>query len=124
MTTLMVWNYQVDHGAEDGYEWKKVPTEYRVGTRAELLFWRVMDAASGATSKDFFYSPHEYEAFSGVSIDQYKEQVEAWTEQHTNALNEFNIVQTKTNVTMVSNGRLYASFFPTEEQWQTLSTTS
>lgn len=115
MSTLMVWSYEVD--LEDGYAWKKVPTEHKVGSRAELLFWRVKDAASGETSKDYFYSHHEYEAFSGNSIDQYEEQVDAWTEQHKAA--EFDITQTKINATIVSNGRSYASCFPTEEHQQT-----
>jgi len=116
MTTLMVWNYQVDQNTEAGYSWVKIPTDYKVGTRAELLFWRVMDAAHCATSKDFFYSPHEYEAFSGNSVDEYKEQVDAWNEQHKTALKEFQLTETKTSATIVSNGRSYASFFPTEAE--------
>jgi hypothetical protein len=116
MTTLMVWNYQTDHNTEESYSWVQVPTEYRVGTRAELLFWRVTNAAHGTTSKDFFYSPREYEVFSGNSIDEYKEQVDAWTEQQKSALKEFQITETKTDTTIVSNGRSYASFFPTKKQ--------
>lgn len=115
MATLMVWDYQVDP-EEGSYAWKKVPTEYKMGSRAELLFWRVMDAANSATVKDFFYSPHEYEEFSGNSMDQYKEQVAAWTEQHKAAVKEFDITETNTNATIISNGRSYSSFFPTEEQ--------
>lgn len=113
MATLMVWDYQDDQDSENDYAWNRVPTEYKVGSRAELLYWRVK--ANGDTSKDFFYSPHDYEAFSGVSIDQYKVQVDAWTEQHKAALKEFDITQTNTNATIVSNGRSYASFFPTEQ---------
>lgn len=117
MTTLMVWNYQVndntevDHNTEEGYSWVKIPTDYKVGTRAEFLFWRVMDAAHGATSKDFFYSPHEYEVFLGIPIS---EEYTAWNDQHKMALKEFQLTETKTNATVVSNGRSYASFFPTE----------
>jgi hypothetical protein len=92
----------------------KIPTDYKVGTRAELLFWRVMDAAHGATSKDFFYSPHEYEMFSGIPISENTEQVDAWNDQHKMALKEFQLTKTKTNTTVVSIGRSYASFFPTE----------
>jgi len=124
MTTIMVWNYQADHNTKEGYSWVKVPTEYIVGTRAELLFWRVMDVANGATSKNFFYSPDDYQAFSGNPIDEYKEQVVAWAEQHNSALKEFQITETKTNTTVVSNGRSYASFFPTEVEQQTGSTVS
>jgi|APSaa5957512576_1039674.scaffolds.fasta_scaffold26950_1 hypothetical protein len=114
MTTLMVWNYQVDHNTEEGYSWVKIPTDYKVGTRAELLFWRVMDVVHGTMSKDFFYSPHEYEVFSGITISEYTEQVDAWNDQHKMALKEFQLTETKTNVTVVSNGRSYSSFFPTE----------
>uniref|UniRef100_A0A6C0IXY8 Uncharacterized protein n=1 Tax=viral metagenome TaxID=1070528 RepID=A0A6C0IXY8_9ZZZZ len=121
MTTLMVWNYQVDHNTE-GYSWVKVPTEYKVGTRAEFLFWRVMDAAHSSTEKDFFYSHREYEAFSGNPVD--KEQADAWDEQHKSALKEFQITDTKRNATIVSNGCSYASFFPTEVEQQTVSTVS
>lgn len=80
----MVWNYEVDHDSEDGYTWRKVGTDYKVGSRQELLFWRVIDAASGASSKDYFYSPREYEAFSGNTIDPH--QVETWNEQHNTAV--------------------------------------
>lgn len=108
MTTLMVWNYQVNDNTEEEYSWVKIPTDYKVGTRAEFLFWRVMDAAHGATSKEFFYSPHEYEVFSGIPISAYT----AWNDQHKMALKEFQLTETKSNVTVVSNGRSYASFFP------------
>ena len=123
MTTLMVWNYQVDHNT-GGFSWVKIPTDYKVGTRAELLFWRVMDAAHGATSKDFFLSPRDYEVFSGNPVSEYMEQVYAWNEQHKMALKEFQLTKTKTNATVVSNGRSYASFFPTEVEQQSGSTVS
>lgn len=115
MTTLMVWHYHVDKGSEDGYKWAKVPTDYKVGTREELLFWRVMDTNGATSSKDYFYSPHEYEAFSGIPMDQYKEQVDAWDVQHKAALKEFNITRTNTNMTTaISNERSsYVSFFST-----------
>lgn len=113
MTTLMVWDKQWNE-VENDYVWTKVPTEYKVGSYQEELFWRVMDAANGGTSKDYFRSPRDYEAFSGISMDQYKEQVDAWTQQFQAAMRKFNINHTKTNATMISNGRSYASFFPTD----------
>lgn len=73
----------------DDYVWNKVATEYRVGSRQELLFWRVMNSAGGATSKDYFYSPSDYEAFSGISMELYREQIDAWNEQHVSAMTEF-----------------------------------
>lgn len=122
MSTLMVWNHQVDHSTEEGYSWVKIPTDYKVGTRAELLFWRVMD--HGGMCKDFFYSPHEYEAFSGNPISEYKEQVDAWNEQHKAALKEFQIAKTTNTSATIASGRSYASFFPTEVEQQTESTVS
>ena len=114
MTTLMVWNYQVDQTTEDGYTWVKVPTNYKVGSRQELLFWRVMNA-TGGTSKEYFYSPQDYESFSGVPMSEYQEQTNAWHIQHKDALQEFAIKSTNTNATIVSNGRTFASFFSTEQ---------
>ena len=113
MSTLMVWNYETDHNTVDGYTWRKIATDYKVGSREELLFWRVMVAANGAASKDYFYSPRDYAAFSGNNIDMYKEQIDAWSEQHKTILQEINT--TNDNATVVSNGGSYASFFPTEE---------
>ena len=113
----MVWSYQAGNSTEDGH-WKQIPTEYKVGTRAELLFWRVMNAATGATLKEFFYSPRDYEMFSGRSIYEFKEQFDAWTEQHKAALAEFEMItenQGNSNATVVVNGRAYTSFFPTEQ---------
>ncbi len=113
MSTLMVWEYQIDD-AEHEYVWNKVATQYKVGSYQEALFWRVIDTANGITSKDYFYSPRDYEAFSGISMDQYKEQVEAWNQQYQAAMTKFNIKHTNTNATVISNGRSYASFFPTD----------
>jgi hypothetical protein len=50
----------------NGYAWVKVPTNYKVGSRQELLFWCVMNA-TGGTSKEYFYSPQDYESFLGYS---------------------------------------------------------
>ena len=112
MATLMVWTYQVDHGSEDNHTWNKVASDYKIGTHEELLFWRVIN--SGATTKDYFYSPHDYSVFSGIPMDVYKEQVDAWHEKYDVTLKALNITRTNINATIISNGRSYASFFPTD----------
>ena len=124
MTTLMVWDYQADHNSEEGYTWKKVPTQYKVGSHQELLFWRVMDTVNGASSKDYFYSPREYEVFSGISMDEYKDKVACWAEQYNAASKKLNITSTNTNATIISNGGSYASFFSIDTVQPTESTVS
>ena len=60
----MVWDYHVNN-FDGEYMWTKVPTRYFVGSHEEKLFWRVMTPQS--TTKEFFYSPEEYQAFSGTT---------------------------------------------------------
>jgi hypothetical protein len=113
----MVWNHQVGN-SDAGYTWKKVPTEYKVGSQAENLFWRVHD---GATEKHYFYSPFEYESFSGIPIEQYKDQVDAWTEKQKTLLKDFNTAAQPNTAMISESGRSYNSFFPTAQTESTIS---
>lgn len=113
MSTLMVWDRKMDW-TEGVYVWKKVETQYKVGTRQEQLFWRVIDSAT--SSKEFFYSPEDYQEYSGIPMSEYKEQADAWKLQYEAAEREFNAVTTSRNTTMIYNGQSYASFFPTSSE--------
>jgi hypothetical protein len=94
MNTIMVWNYQWDD-LESQYTWKKIPTDYRVGLNEEAIFWRVIDSTSGTSLKEYFYSPEDYESFSGIPMGEYQDRVDAWKIQHKSIENEFNIDKTR-----------------------------
>lgn len=99
---------------EGDYTWKKIATGHRVGTRQELLFWRV--ATHGGASKEYFYSPEDYEAFSGIPMSEFQEQADAWKQQYAAAEQEFNDANTNINSALMYNdGQSYASFFPTDQ---------
>ena len=112
MTTLMVWDYQMDY-VEGDYVWKKIPTEFSAGSHEELLFWRVMNSSDGSNMKEYFYSPEDYEAFSGNPMCDYQERAESWREQYESTMNKLNI-DVEPIFKSEYTGRSYASLLTTE----------
>lgn len=107
----MVWDYHASN-FDGEYMWTKVPTNYFVGTHEEKLFWRVMTPHS--TTKEFFYSPEDYQAFSGIDISELQEEVVEWKKRYVLLEGEMSAVQKETlDQKMALNAATYAALFAT-----------
>lgn len=109
---LMVWDYHTSN-FDGEYMWTKVPTKYFVGSHEEELFWRVMTPQS--TTKEFFYTPEDYQAFSGIDISELQEEVVEWKKRYVLLEREMSVVQKETlDRKMALNAATYAALFATQ----------
>lgn len=80
---LFVWEPTAAADGTELFVWNRMPTGYRVGSKDELRFWRVM--ATGATDKEFFYHPAHYCNKAGVDPSTLKDTILHWEAQQAEA---------------------------------------
>jgi hypothetical protein len=75
---IRVWERIYDELA-DSIEWDLVDTEHHVGSRNELMYWRVIE--SGTSNKTFFHGPEDYFLHSGADATEHQPVIMRWREK-------------------------------------------